>query len=186
MNAYLLACVLVGACARVPLGTVEAVQQCAADQPSVASAADSAQVAWRAGRYRLVQVISTLPTGRAPFIWETGTLTLREPTPEQLATSKLRTYGSTARRDLRLLGTWEAQGLPRAEVAEVDGRDLFLGCRYCFDGSPIRLQVRGASGNHICGAWRDPLSSYAVVADPVTQEPLKELAGPFCAARLED
>jgi hypothetical protein len=45
MKAYLLAFVFVGACAHVPLGTVDAVQQCAADQPSVASAADSAQ--WR-------------------------------------------------------------------------------------------------------------------------------------------
>jgi hypothetical protein len=117
----LLTFVFVGACAHVPLGTVEAVQQCAADQSSRASAADSAQVAWRAGRYRLVQVVSTLPTGRAPYIWETGTLTLREPTPEQLATSKVRSLGHTASRDLRLLGTWQAQGSPRTDVAEVDG-----------------------------------------------------------------
>jgi hypothetical protein len=186
MKAYFLAFAFVGACAHVPLRTVEAVEQCAADQPARASAADSAQVKWRAGRFRLVQVISTLPTGRAPFIWETGTLTLREPTPEQLAVSKVRSIGHTARRDLRLLGTWQAQGWPRAEVAEVDGRDLLLGCRDCLDGSPTRLQVQGESSDRTWGVWRDPQSGYVVAVDPVTKEPMKELAGPFCAARLKE
>jgi hypothetical protein len=172
---------LLYACAHPSLRTVEAVEECAMRD---AAPFDTAQLASLAGRSRLVEVITSLPANRAPYIWEEGTLTLSRPTAEQLAASRIRGVGHYTRRDLRLVGTWLMKGWTRgADGAEVDGDTLYLGCRDCLDGSPDLLQVTGMTHDRIWGTWRDDQTGIARAMDPITKQPLAELAGPFCAIR---
>jgi hypothetical protein len=177
--------VFTGACARQPLRTVEAVTSCATRGPqSVGASTRPEGTAWQVGRYRLAQVITSLPPGRTPFIYTEGDLRLTLPTAEQSAASKERGFGHFPRRDLRLIGTWSVREIPQSDVAEVDGDTLYLGVRWGFDVSPTALGVTGAAERRIWGVWRDPQTGYVIVADPVSHEPLKELAGLFCAEWL--
>lgn len=106
------------------------------------------------------------------------------PTREQLSASKLRGFGRSPRRDLRFIGSWSVRESQRREVAEVDGDTLYLGLRVGFDVSPTALVSQGIMDRRIWGSWIDPQTGYVVAADPVTHEPLKELAGVFCAKWL--
>jgi hypothetical protein len=171
-----------GACAQQPLRTVEAVTSCAIhSRQSVAASGSPEEGAWRVGRYRLAQVITSLPPGRTPFVYTEGALRLALPTVEEVAASKRREFGRYHRRDLRLVGTWSVREIASPDVAEVDGDTLYLGARWGFDVSPTALGTTGAADRRIWGTWRDPQTGYVMVADPVSHEPLKELAGVFCA-----
>lgn len=75
------------------------------------------------------------------------------------------------------------KGYPRAATAEVDDGVLYLGCRDCFDGSPTRIHVTGMSHDRVWGTWRDGQTGFVQIVDPITEQPLTELAGPFCAVR---
>jgi hypothetical protein len=79
---------------------------------------------------------------------------------------------------------WSARDWPRPEAAEVDGDTLYLGLRAGFDVSPTALSVAGASERRVWGSWRDPQTGYVIADDPVSHEPLKEIAGSFCAEWL--
>ena len=183
MRARLIGILLAGACTRQHFRTVEAVTSCS-PAPEMANAAPVGASVWRAGRYQLAQVITSLPDGRAPLLWEDGELRLTLPSREQLDASKLRGFGRSPRRDLRFVGTWTVRDGPQSQSAEVDGDTLYLGLRVGFDASPTALAAEGASGRRIWGSWKDPQTGYVVVADPVTHEPLKKLTGVFCAERV--
>ena len=112
IKAYWTVLLVVCACAHPPLRTV-AVQECATVKPRDAAPVDTAQLASLAGRFRLVEVITSLPANRAPYIWQDGTFTLSRPTAAQLTASHARGIGYNRRRDLRLVGTWLMKGWPR-------------------------------------------------------------------------
>ena len=176
---------LVGACARQRFRTVEAVTNCATRSAPTGNPTTASGVsAWRAGRYRLAQVITSLPPGRAPFIYTGGELRLASPTAEQLAASKVRSFGHPSRRDLRFVGTWTEQDYGLRDTAEVDGDTLYLGLRYGLDVSPTAVVVTGMADRRVWGTWRDPQSGYVFAVDPVSHEPFKEMAGLFCAEWL--
>lgn len=181
---YWIGILAASACSFQPLRSVAAVEECNAVGARDPIALDSAQVAGLVGRFRLVQVITSLPAGRAPYIWTEGTVSLRRPTAEQLAESRRTYFSHRPRADLRLVGQWSVKGWPGQEPAELDGQTLLLGCRDCLDGSPTRLTVQGMSADRVWGRWRDDQSGNVIPVDPVSNVALKELSGPFCAARV--
>jgi hypothetical protein len=132
----------------------------------------------------LVQVITSLPAGRPPFIWEEGELRLTLPTPEQADASKGRGFGRYPRRDLRFLGSRSVRDWPRPEPAEVDGDTLYLGSRAGLDVSPTALGAEGASERRVWGGWRDRQNGFVIAVEPVSHEALRTVAGSFCAEWL--
>lgn len=183
MKATLACLLLIGGCAHPTLGSVEAVDECARVNARATAAFEAAQMDSLVGRYRVAEVITSLPSNRAPYIWNEGTLTLRRPSAAELAASRVRGIGYRPRQNLRLVGTWSMKGWPRSDAAEVDAGVLYLGCRDCMDGSPDQLRVLGMSRDRVWGTWRDFQTGFAVAIDPITKEPLTEISGRFCAVR---
>jgi hypothetical protein len=85
---------------------------------------------------------------------------------------------------LRLVGQWNVKGWPRPEPAELEGETLLLGCRDCLDGSPTHLTIQGMSADRVWGRWQDYQTGNVIAVDPVSNVALRELSGPFCAARV--
>jgi len=139
------------------------------------------------GRFRLVMVMTSHP-GKSKKWWITRSeLTLALADSTRKAESRTRRLGYMRRADLQLVGQWDwSKGKHPPELAELDGRILFLGCRDCNDASPDVLRITSVSRRGFSGSWRNYQTGIGVAVDAKTKRTVPDPAGFFCAIRRGD
>lgn len=68
------------------------------------------------------------------------------------------------------------------DTAQIEGSALYIGCRRCLDGSPVRYRILAVTAREFWGYWEDPQTGITRVADS-TGRWLPNPAGHYCARR---
>ena len=150
--------------------------------PSALSASDSARLSVLAGTFRLTEVLTSFSAPSPGDAVSHATITLALADSLRRAQSRVRRIGYAPRRDLRLIGRLRtSEGFEHP--AEVDGTVLYIGCRDCYDASPLVMRVTEVAESGFRGTWRDYQTGIGRAYDPTTGRPTPDPAGHFCAQR---
>jgi hypothetical protein len=182
VHRHILCLLLISACAGS--GRHQKQEPLPADCPPAAPAGsgpvESEKVESLAGRYRVTFV--SLSYG--PSYWR-GHLDL-EPT-DTLRRYYVQTIRGYIKRGMRpLAGHFRSDGdsVRAPEDAEVEDGVLFLGCRYCMDGSPDRLRLVAQTPEKVWGIWENPETGFVQLTDS-TGHAIPNPAGYFCLRRIQ-
>src|SRR5687768_2964384 len=157
------------ACAPARALDARSPDECPRPVEGSAARLDRADLSALAGSFRLVMVTTSYSTdSRKWWVTRTG-LALELADSTRKAESKARRIGYMRRADLQMVGHWDwANGKHPREVAELDGRILFLGCRDCNDASPDILIITSVSRRGFSGFWRNYQTGIGVAVDAKT------------------
>lgn len=126
------------------------------------------------GRFRIWLHLASNPDSSVLY----GDMFLQSPTPEERSSADWR-WRSTA--DLQLIGNMHWLGTLKVP-AELDAGVLYLGCRFCYDGTPTELTVARSSAAGFWGSWKNDFRARDV--EWRTGQPAPDPIGTFCAMRL--
>ncbi len=151
---------------------------------TAAAAISSDRLSGLTGTFRLVLVLTSIPTDSTRLWARRSRLRLFRPDSAQGIAARQAALGHFPRTDLHLIGRNDDMrpDVP-VEEAELDGDTLYLGCRDCLDASPERLMITDVGDTGFFGTWHNPQVGIGRAFDPKTMRWLPDPAGYFCAYR---